>query len=75
MSSSLWGETMGHDQLFRTLLEKFLKDFLELFFPNMSERLDFEAVQFVVRSSPLILRGSGVFLRWRPGGQNTPSAR
>lgn len=24
---------MGHDQLFKAILEKFLKDFLELFFP------------------------------------------
>ncbi len=26
---------MGHDQLFKAILEKFLKDFLELFFPDV----------------------------------------
>ena len=38
---------MGHDQLFKTLLEKFLKDFLQLFFPDVAARLDFGTVQFL----------------------------
>ncbi len=32
---------MGHDQLFKTLLETFLREFLELFFHEVAERLDF----------------------------------
>lgn len=32
---------MGHDQLFKTLLETFLQEFLELFFPDVAARLDF----------------------------------
>ena len=32
---------MGHDQLFKALLEMFFRDFLELFFPAVAERLDF----------------------------------
>ena len=32
---------MGHDQLFKTLLETFLQEFLELFFPQVAARLDF----------------------------------
>ena len=32
---------MGHDQLFKTLLETFLREFLELFFPEVAARLDF----------------------------------
>ena len=38
---------MRHDQLFKKLLENFLKDFLELFFPDVAERLDFGTVQFL----------------------------
>ena len=38
---------MRHDQLLKKLLEKFLKDFLELFFPDVAERLDFETEQFL----------------------------
>ena len=38
---------MRHDQLFKKLLEKFLRDFLELFFPDVAARLDFGTVQFL----------------------------
>ncbi len=32
---------MGHDQLFKDFLRAFLKDFLELVYPELAERLDF----------------------------------
>jgi predicted transposase YdaD len=38
---------MGHDQLFMALLEKFFRDFLELFFPAVAERLDFGTLAFL----------------------------
>ena len=38
---------MGHDQLFKALLEKFFRDFLELFFPKVAERLDFGTFVFL----------------------------
>ncbi len=44
---------MGHDQLFKAVLEKFLKDFLELFFPDVAERLDYETVQFLDKELPM----------------------
>ena len=37
---------MGHDQVFKGILRRFLKDFLELFFPEFSARLDFESLHF-----------------------------
>ena len=43
----LRGETLGHDQLFKALLEKFFRDFLELFFPAVAERLDFGTLAFL----------------------------
>ena len=45
--SLLQGKTLGHDQLFKALLEKFFRDFLELFFPKVAERLDFETLVFL----------------------------
>ena len=36
---------MGHDPLFKAILEAFLKDFLELFFPEVAERLDFKTLR------------------------------
>jgi Putative transposase, YhgA-like len=36
---------MGHDQLFKSILKKCLRDFLELFFPEVAARLDFETMQ------------------------------
>jgi len=33
---------LGHDQLFKTILEALLRDFLELFFPKEAARLDFD---------------------------------
>jgi predicted transposase YdaD len=38
---------LGHDQLFKAVLEKFFKDFLELFFPKVAERLDFGTLVFL----------------------------
>lgn len=38
---------MGHDQLFKTILEGLLRDFLELFFPEEAARLDFETLQLL----------------------------
>jgi hypothetical protein len=38
---------MGYDQLFKTILEKLLQVFLELFFPQVAARLDFQTLSFV----------------------------
>jgi len=38
---------MRHDQLFKAVLEPLLQDFLELFFPAVAARLDFETLRFV----------------------------
>jgi len=38
---------VGQDQLFKTILEAFLRDFLELFFRDDAARLDFATVQFL----------------------------
>jgi predicted transposase/invertase (TIGR01784 family) len=38
---------MGQDQLFKTILEGLLQSFLELFFPEVAERLDFETMRFL----------------------------
>jgi predicted transposase/invertase (TIGR01784 family) len=38
---------MGYDQLFKTLLEGLLQDFLDLFFPEAAARLDFQTLAFV----------------------------
>jgi predicted transposase/invertase (TIGR01784 family) len=38
---------MGHDQLFKAVLESLLQGFLELFFPEVAARLDFETLRFV----------------------------
>ena len=43
----LQGKTLGHDQLFKALLEKFFRDFLELFFPKVAGRLDFGTLVFL----------------------------
>lgn len=37
---------MGHDQLFKEILRGFLPEFLELFFPEVSARLDFSSLRF-----------------------------
>jgi len=38
---------VGQDQLFKTILEGLLQDFLELFFPEAAARLDFATLRFV----------------------------
>jgi hypothetical protein len=38
---------LGYDQLFKTILEALLQDFLELFFPEAAARLDFQSLRFV----------------------------
>ena len=38
---------MSHDQLFKDLLRSFLRDFLELFFPDDARRLDFQTLSFL----------------------------
>ncbi len=38
---------MGQDQLFKTILEGLLQDFLELFFPETAARLNFATLRFV----------------------------
>ncbi len=40
---------MGHDQLFKSILEAFLGDFLRLFFPAVAERLDLATLQALPR--------------------------
>jgi hypothetical protein len=37
---------MGHDQLFKEILRTFLREFLELFFPDAAARLDFDSLRF-----------------------------
>jgi hypothetical protein len=37
---------MGHDQLFKEVLRTFLREFLELFFPEVAARLDFSSLRF-----------------------------
>jgi predicted transposase/invertase (TIGR01784 family) len=37
---------MGHGQLFKELLRTFLREFLELFLPDIAARLDFESLSF-----------------------------
>jgi hypothetical protein len=38
---------VGYDQLFKTILERLLRDFLELFFPEAAARLDFQTLRFL----------------------------
>ena len=37
---------MAHDQLFKELLQAFLREFMELFFPDIAARLDWEQATF-----------------------------
>ncbi len=37
---------MGHDQIFKAILRRFFREFLELFFPELAARLDFESLEF-----------------------------
>jgi predicted transposase YdaD len=53
VTSPRGGGQLGHDQLFKMLLEKFLKEFLELFFPAVARRLDFGTVEFLDKELPL----------------------
>jgi len=48
----LQGKTLGHDQLFKALLEKFFRDFLELFFPAVAKRWGALVNQKLTRASP-----------------------
>jgi len=38
---------MGHDQLFKAVFQAFFRDFLQLFYPNVAEHLDFETLRFI----------------------------
>ena len=38
---------MAHDQLFKDLLRAFFHEFMELFFPEVANRLDFSRVTFL----------------------------
>ena len=38
---------MRHDQLFKRVMEKFFRDFLELFFPSVAARLDLGTLSFL----------------------------
>jgi hypothetical protein len=37
---------MGHDQLFKAILHGLLREFFELFFPELAAKLDFDTAQF-----------------------------
>ncbi len=37
---------MGHDQLFKEVLQAYLRDFLYLFYPNLAEHFDFKTLSF-----------------------------
>jgi len=65
--SLLQGKTLGHDQLFKALLEKFFRDFLELFFPPVAKRWGALVNQKLTRASPSsgLRRGARVdFFIW-----------
>src|SRR4051794_35121014 len=38
---------MDHDQIFKELLRTFFREFMELFFPSVAARLDFDRVTFL----------------------------
>ena len=38
---------MGHDQRFKEFLQTFMRDFLQLFFPDVERRLDFGNIEFL----------------------------
>ena len=38
---------MAQDQLFKELLREFFREFIELFYPQVAERLDFDRVEFL----------------------------
>ena len=38
---------MGKDQLFKTVISQLLREFLELFYPDVAARLDFETTRFL----------------------------
>ena len=38
---------MGHDQRFKEFLQTFMRDFLQLFFPDVERRLDFGNIKFL----------------------------
>jgi hypothetical protein len=38
---------MGHDQLFKRFFHEFLRDFLELFYPDVAARLNFTTLEFL----------------------------
>jgi hypothetical protein len=44
-------EKMRHDQLFKTVIGKLLREFLELFYPQVASRLNFETLRFWIKSS------------------------
>ena len=40
-------EFPDHDQIFKTLVKEFFKEFLDLFLPEISEEIDFSRVEFL----------------------------
>ncbi len=38
---------MSHDQLFKAVLQAYFRDFLQLFYPNIAENLDFKTLYFM----------------------------
>ena len=40
-------EKIDHDQLFKTLIKEFFKEFMELFFADIAARIDFSHVEFL----------------------------
>ncbi|HSF14478.1 MAG TPA: hypothetical protein VLK65_02870 [Vicinamibacteria bacterium] len=48
---------MGHDELFKALLEGHFQGFLELFFPDVARRLDFKTLQVLDKVGEAESRG------------------
>ena len=38
---------MAHDQFFKDFFRTFFRDFLDLFYPDIAERLDFGSLRFL----------------------------
>src|SRR3990172_5978975 len=49
---------MGHDQLFKDILRSFFREFLELFYPEVEARLDFETLRFLDKEVFTLPEGS-----------------
>ncbi len=39
--------SINHDQIFKTLIENFFREFMELFYPKLADEIDFSSVDFL----------------------------